>query len=138
MPAATATQGVAPSTPLPPAPSQPVTYVIQFGDTLSAIAYRFGTTSRELARLNGITNPNLIYYGQLLIISLGTTPTPTPPINATAVPTVPAPTQTYRVQPGDSLYSISLRFGVPVYQLAQANNLANPNFVYVGQVLIIP
>jgi LysM repeat protein len=36
------------------------------GDTLSAIAVRFGTTVRELAALNDISNPSLIRVGQVL------------------------------------------------------------------------
>ncbi|MCB6203288.1 LysM peptidoglycan-binding domain-containing protein [Extibacter muris] len=38
-------------------------YTIKPGDTLSGIALRFGTTVAELQRLNGISNPNLIYAG---------------------------------------------------------------------------
>lgn len=45
---------------------------------------------------------------------------------------------TYTVQPGDNLFRISLRFGVTVAALAQANNIANPNLIFVGQVLTIP
>jgi len=41
----------------------------------------------------------------------------------------------YTVQPGDNLYRISLRLGVSMYTLMQANGLSNPNRVYVGQVL---
>ncbi len=149
-PTAVAPTVVAP-TPVPPtvaavnpsAVSQPVTYVIQFGDTLSSIAFRFGTTARVLAELNGITNPNLIYYGQLLVISLGTSVPPTVVSPATVVaPPTAQPTavtgQSYRVLPGDNLYTISLRFGVSVSSLISANNLSNPNRIYVGQVLIIP
>lgn len=54
------------------------TYVVQRGDTLYSIARRFGTTVQELARLNGIQNPNAIYVGQQLIISAPATATPTP------------------------------------------------------------
>ena len=42
------------------------TYVVQAGDTLSAIAYRFGTTVAVLCQLNNISNPNYIYVGQVL------------------------------------------------------------------------
>ena len=48
------------------------TYVtVQSGDTLSAIASKYGNgkTYKELAQINGIKNPNLIYVGQKLIIS---------------------------------------------------------------------
>lgn len=52
-------------TPDPPAQNY-VTYVVQPGDTLSEIALRFGTTYQELAALNQIPNPNLIYAGQTI------------------------------------------------------------------------
>lgn len=55
------------------------TYVVQPGDTLSAIARRFNTTVQELVRLNHIPNPNLIHVGQKLTVpTIGPTPTPTP------------------------------------------------------------
>ncbi len=45
---------------------------------------------------------------------------------------------TYIVQPGDTLWRISRQFGTTVDSIVQANNIANPNFIYVGQVLEIP
>lgn len=39
-------------------------YTVKSGDTLSAIAKKYGTTYQQLAKLNGIANPNLIYVGQ--------------------------------------------------------------------------
>lgn len=44
------------------------TYVVQKGDTLSGIASKYGTTYQAIAKLNGISNPNLIYPGQVLKI----------------------------------------------------------------------
>src|SRR5512135_2980282 len=41
----------------------------------------------------------------------------------------------YTVRPGDNLYRVSLRFGVSMYAVMQANGLVNPNYVYAGQVL---
>jgi len=49
-----------------PAPSGGSTYTVKAGDTLGAIAARFGTTSTALAKLNGITNPSFIRVGQVL------------------------------------------------------------------------
>lgn len=46
------------------AKKQSVYYVVKRGDTLSAIASKFGTTYTYLARLNGIADPNKIYIGQ--------------------------------------------------------------------------
>ncbi len=44
------------------------TYVVKSGDTLSGIAAKFGTTYQAIASKNGISNPNLIYAGQKLVI----------------------------------------------------------------------
>ena len=44
------------------------TYTVQYGDTLSGIAYRFGTTVAVLCQLNNISNPDVIYAGQVLIL----------------------------------------------------------------------
>ncbi len=43
-----------------------------------------------------------------------------------------------RVQPGQTLYSIASYYGVSVWSLACANGLYNPNYIYAGQVLMIP
>lgn len=41
-------------------------YTIQYGDTLSGIALKYGTTVAEIQRLNGIANPDIIYAGQVI------------------------------------------------------------------------
>lgn len=109
----------------------PGIYVVQPGDTLSRIASRFSTTVSTLAQLNGILNPNLIRVGQQLVIPGIGDPVQPPP------PPPPAVT-TYVVRPGDTLFRISARFGVPMQQLVTINNIRNPNLIYVGQVLTIP
>ncbi len=50
----------------PAATPRPATYTVQPGDTLALIATRFDTSVEELMRLNGLTNPDLIYVGQVL------------------------------------------------------------------------
>jgi LysM repeat protein len=70
-----------PSTP-PPTTPPPTggTYTVKTGDTLSAIARRFGTTVAAIAQANNISNVNLIYVGQVLAIpGGGSSPTPIPP-----------------------------------------------------------
>lgn len=67
----------------------------------------------------------------------------TPP---TATATVPVPTATpakkagqkYVVKSGDTLSSIAEEFGVTLDALIAANNIQNPNLLFVGQELIIP
>lgn len=53
-----------------------ITYTVVEGDTLTEIANKYGTTADAIAKLNNIENTNLIYVGQVLIIS-GTGVTPT-------------------------------------------------------------
>lgn len=50
------------------APAPDVLYTVKAGDSLSAIAARFGTTYQALAEYNGISNPNVIYPGQTIKI----------------------------------------------------------------------
>jgi LysM repeat protein len=56
----------APATPAPTVTPRRTTYKVKRGDTLASIAERFGTTTRKLARLNGIDDPSLIRVGQVL------------------------------------------------------------------------
>ena len=60
----------------------------------------------------------------------GSSPDPTP---------TPTPSgRTYTVQYGDTLSAIALRYGTTVQVLCQLNNISNPNYIYVGQVLKLP
>jgi len=110
------------------------TYTVQRGDTLSAIARRFGMTVIELMRLNGITNPNVIRVGQPLTVRATATPTPGAP---TATPTTAA-TTVYVVQRGDTLSAIARRFGTTTTVLIRLNGLTSANYIYVGQRLRVP
>ena len=119
-----------PTTPTPPTtPTTGTTYTVKAGDTLYAIALRYGVTVQQIVTANNITNANLISIGQVLTIpGTGTPTTPTTPTTGTS----------YTVKAGDTLYAIALRYGVTITQLVNANGIANPNLIRVGQVLIIP
>jgi len=54
------------------------------------------------------------------------------------VPLTAAAARAHIVQPGETLYRIALRYGLPVNILAQANRLADPALIHAGQVLTIP
>jgi LysM repeat protein len=113
-----------------PSPSGPTTtYVVRRGDSLSAIAYRFGTTVNAIVSLNRLVNPNLIFAGQTLRI---------PGQGQPSQPTQPTQTCVYVVKRGDNLTRIALAYRTTVWAIAIANNLANPSFIWVGQQLVIP
>ncbi len=139
-PLASATPTDTPNAPPTNIPTQvPVisttSYVVQFGDTLSRIAARFGVTTQALAQLNGIVNPDLVYFGQTLLIPTSSGGTVIQPTPIPGITPVPAPAQTYTVQPGDNLYQISLRTGVSLLTLINLNGITDPNRIFVGQTL---
>jgi LysM repeat protein len=108
-----------------PAPGSGQVYIVQRGDTLFSIARRFGSTVEAIQRANGIVNPTYISVGQRLVIPEGGVP---PTAGGT----------TYTVQAGDTLYSIAAKFGTNVWDIVVANNLLEPYWILVGQVLTIP
>ena len=119
------------ATAVPPPPSNvPSTYTVQRGDWFYAIARKFGVSVSALQAANRNINPNFVYPGQVLNIPGGTAPDGNPP--------PPSGGSTYTVQRGDTLFSIAVRVGRTVYALQIANRLANPNFIYPGQTLVIP
>lgn len=103
-------------------------YTVQAGDTLSGIAQKFGTTVSQLVSINNISNPNLIYVGQVLKIY------PSTLINQRNKDF----NSTYVVQSGDTLSGIAQKFDTTVGELVELNDIRNPNLIYVGQVLKIP
>lgn len=106
-----------------PAVSNTSTYVVRSGDSLSTIASRNNTTVNNLASLNNIANPNYIYVGQVLTLS--------------GVSNSSSSNATYVVRPGDNLSTIAARNRTTVNSLVSRNNLSNPNYLYVGQVLTL-
>jgi LysM repeat protein len=112
-----------------------LTYKVRWGDTLSGIAARFNTSVEAIVQQNQIEDPNLIFAGQdLEIPAAGETPTPAPP------PDTPPSGESgsYTVKAGDTLTQIARRFGTTVSAISQANGLWNPNYISIGQVLVIP
>jgi len=96
-------------------------HTVQPGENLFRIALRYGTTVGAIVAANNLPNPSSVQAGQVLLI-------PASP---------PTSTDTYVVQPGDTLYSIARRFDMTVGTLAALNGIAPPYTIKVGQVLII-
>ncbi|MBO5413450.1 MAG: LysM peptidoglycan-binding domain-containing protein [Clostridia bacterium] len=122
--------------PLPEQTTKPVaggttTIIITYGDTLSILARKYNTTVQRLVELNNISNPNLIFAGQSLIVPSGEIPVDTNG-KSTSGQTI------YIVQIGDTLNKIAREFGTTAIAIAKENNIRNINLIYVGQRLIIP
>jgi LysM repeat protein len=105
-------------------------HIVARGESLSSIARLYNITPQALAEFNGLALSSTIFAGQTLRVPLPAVPLPPSggPITGT----------TYVVQRGDTLASIAARSGTTVQALAAANNIANPNRIYAGQVLVIP
>lgn len=128
-PAAQPTEEPTPAvTPAPAATS--FVHVVQAGENLAAIAYRYGVSVDDLVKVNGLRSADWIYVGQHLII-------PAAAPAATATPTRAAG-RVHVVQAGENLTWIAQRYGVSVTALMRANNITDPDTIYVGQQLIIP
>ena len=151
-PTPTAAPPPAPTTAAPPpapttaAPaSGGLTYTVQSGDTLAAIADRFNVTVDEIISANNITNADVISIGQQFIIPTGSgggTGSGTAPSGTTAsgaTGTTSPDGSTYTVASGDSLASIANRFNVSLDDLLEANpDIENQDVISIGQVINIP
>lgn len=116
--------------PEPPKVQTSNNYTVRPGDCLSKIGSQLGVNWRDIANVNGIISPYVIYVGQNLIIPGAVNspaPAPKPSNNGT----------TYTVKSGDTLSGIAAKFGTTYQKIAADNGIANPNIIHPGQVLRI-
>ena len=114
-------------------------YTVQAADTLAKLAARAAITQGQLREGNCLLSDELV-AGTLLYL---------PPIEATRTP-LPALTETpvqcgppigwikYRIQAQDTLFRISLNYGVSVPQLQFANCMGNSTFLRTGEFIYVP
>jgi N-acetylmuramoyl-L-alanine amidase len=106
----------------------PAVYTVREGDTVSAIARRFGLNTGDVLAWNGLGWTSLIRPGQVLRLTA-----------PTAAAAAPAPTAgTYDVRPGDTLWAIARRAGTTVAAVMAANGLSAGSIIYPGQHLTVP
>jgi len=125
-------------------------HTVTAGDSLSAIAARYGVGSQQLMQYNKM-NSTVVKVGQVIRIPAGNAPVTAPVATAQVEPTtlpvakpvVPAPVskpvipRQHKVIAGDTLSGIASRYGVSVGQLLRHNNMKNPT-VKIGQTIKIP
>lgn len=102
-----------------------IIYKIKWGDTLWAIARRYGVSIQDLVNWNNIKNPNLIYAGNSLTIYTNNESQSQTSQNV------------YVVKKGDTLWGIAMRYGTTVNRLVYINGIRNRNLIYPGQIIRI-
>jgi murein DD-endopeptidase MepM/ murein hydrolase activator NlpD len=130
--------------------------VVARGDTVYSLAKRYSTSPNNIIEMNGLKSPYTLQIGQKLNVPAvpndgavvdkkenKTEEVPNvisvPEKKATGVQTTTKVQLTdVVVQPGDTLYSISRKYAVPVNDLAVLNNLKAPFALTVGQKLRVP
>lgn len=99
-------------------------YRVQEGDSLWTIAARFGVRVQELQAANGITDGNQITEGMALIIP--------------GLEGVQGELTTEPAAVGETLFSMSKRYDIPVNMLARLNHITSPAELYIGRSMILP
>ncbi|MDX1994969.1 MAG: LysM peptidoglycan-binding domain-containing protein [bacterium] len=135
----------------PPATSAPVpsgadcVHQVVVGENMYRLSLRYGVPINDIARASGVTNINLIVVGQRLTIpGCGTTGAVPPATTVGDVPVGGQPSggtgggRVHVVQQYETLFEISVRYGVPINTIAAANGISNVNLIYIGDELVIP
>ena len=115
--------------PVPPCPNG-FYYTIRPGDTLYKLSQQFGVSVEAIIRANPGIDPNNLQMGQVICIPQAAPPVP-------PCPTCPNGFY-YTIMAGDTLFSISQKFNVPVQEIINANPGIDPNNLQIGQVICIP
>jgi murein DD-endopeptidase MepM/ murein hydrolase activator NlpD len=105
-------------------PPQPMTHVVQRGETVFSIARRYGTTVDAITHANSISDPRHVYAGQQLLI-----PSNLGPVDGWSA---------HIVQAGETFSVIAAQHGIDWQRLALSNQLVNPHLLYIGQALQLP
>ena len=122
-------------------------YTIVRGDTISAIAARFGVTTQAVLTANGLGWSSIIYPGQTIAIPSGGAPlaiqtvssvTPVTSAPAASSHTPQAATTSYTIVAGDTVSAIAARFGTTSAAILAANGMGSSTIIYSGRTLIIP
>ena len=136
-PTETPTQTETPTITPTPTIEGPFFYTVQEGDTLFGIAEQFGVDVNRLLEVNELSFDSIIAPGQQILIPDPNEELPT----ATPLPEgLPRGTEIeYRVQTGDTLTSIALKFNSTEEAILEANEeIEDANSIFVGQVIIVP
>ncbi len=102
-------------------------YTIKSGDTLNKISAQFGVSVANLRSWNGIKG-DLIFAGQTIIVKKGAS------AGGNASSTNSASGKRHTVKSGDSLWGLSMQYGISIQKIKQLNGLSGDT-IYIGQTL---
>lgn len=106
------------------------TYIVQPGDSLSAIAAAYGVSLDSLVAANAIADPSLITVGQVLII---------PSATASAGSTLAGvPVTQVHARAGDTIASLAARYAQDAATIAALNGIAETATLFPGQPVGLP
>ena len=97
-------------------------YQVEYGDTIDGIARKTNTTSDDIKSLNGFNNESDLVVGSLIIV---------PRMQSQVF-------ETYRVNPGDSIYAIAKMYNVDPDTLLMLNGLNKSDYIYPNQEITVP
>jgi len=115
-----------------------VTYTIDEGDLLGAIAAQYDLEVEAIMEANNITDPTLLQIGQVLRIPMTVTPLPSPSPQPKESPLPSATPQIHVIKKGDSPLSVALQYNTSVESIMRVNGIFDPSSLQIGQELIIP
>lgn len=95
-----------------------ILHVVQRGETLWAVARRYGVSVDQLVRLNELSDPDRLVVGQRLVVREGEA-------------------RVHIVRRGETLTRIAAQYGVKVQDLIALNDIANPNLLSIGQQIVV-
>lgn len=123
-----------PSAMRPAQSAAPAVYTIARGDTISAVAGRYGLDTFAVLKLNNLQANTIIYPGQKIKLT-GSTPAPAtkPAAPASSASVTSGSGRVYVVKAGDTLSAIAARHGVGLSELFKWNGLGMSSVIYPGQ-----
>ena len=115
-----------------------VTHTVVRGDTVYAIAKRYGSTVSAILKANGIGSSAIIFPGQKLTIPGASSGGPATAGTSTGTTKTPKSGTTHTVVRGDTVYAIAKRYGSTVSAIVTANKLGSNALIRPGQKLTVP